>query len=42
LFLKLVSGAIRTIAMSASAIVGGALLCFRMDTTNLLMKETST
>src|SRR5205823_8453635 len=36
LFLKLVSGAIRTIAISASAMVGDALVCFRTGTTNLL------
>src|SRR6202048_574807 len=33
LFLKLVSGTIRTIAISASAMVGGALVCFRVGTT---------
>jgi hypothetical protein len=36
LFLKLVSGAIRSIAISASAMVGGALVGFRMDTIDLL------
>src|SRR6266478_1297062 len=36
LFLKLVSGAIRTIAISASAMVGNALVCFRTGTTDLL------
>src|ERR1700733_9754585 len=36
LFLKLVSGTIRTIAISASAMVGGALVCFRVGMTNLL------
>src|SRR5258708_15866481 len=35
LFLKLVSGTIRTIAISASAMVGGALVCFLMGTTDL-------
>jgi hypothetical protein len=32
LFLKLVSGAMRTIAISASAMVGGALVGFRAGT----------
>src|SRR5216683_4322393 len=41
LFLKLVSGAIRWIAISASAMVGGALVGFRMDTIDLLCGETS-
>src|SRR6476620_11616839 len=36
LFLKLLSGAIRTIAISASAMFGNALVGFRSDTTNLL------
>jgi hypothetical protein len=38
LFLKLVSGAIRTIAISASAMVDGALVCFRAGTTNLFSR----
>src|SRR6266576_4526138 len=41
LFLKLVSGAIRTIAISASAMVGDALVCFRRGTTNLLSGDVS-
>src|SRR5665213_793019 len=42
LFLKLVSGAIRTIAISASAMVGDALVGFRSGTTlSLLLWETS-
>src|SRR3954453_677279 len=41
LFLKLLSGAIRTIAISASAIFGNALVGFRSDTTNLLQWESS-
>jgi hypothetical protein len=36
MFMKLVSGAIRTIAISASAMVGGALVCFRSGTMSLL------
>src|SRR5216684_7462722 len=36
LFLKLVSGAIRTIAISASAMMGGALVCFRTGMPDLL------
>src|ERR1700733_500866 len=39
LFLKLVSGAIRTIAISASA-MGGALVCFRKGTTDLLKGDS--
>src|SRR3984893_13110164 len=35
LFLKLVSGAILTIVMSASAMVGDALVCLRIGTTDL-------
>jgi hypothetical protein len=35
LFLKLVSGAIRTIAISASAITGGALGCLLVGTIRL-------
>src|ERR1700680_2526496 len=35
LFLKLVSGTIRTIAMSASAMVSAALVCLRIGTTDL-------
>src|SRR6202011_4710394 len=35
LFLKLVSGTIRTIAISASAMVGAALVCLRIGTTDL-------
>jgi hypothetical protein len=41
LFLKLVSGAIRTIAISASAMVGGALVCFRSGTMILQWGEAS-
>src|SRR4029079_19788494 len=41
LFLKLLSGAIRTIAMYASAMFGNALVGFRSDTTNLLQWESS-
>src|SRR3954452_13048872 len=41
LFLKLDSGAIRTIAMSASAMFGNALVGFRSDTTILLQWESS-
>src|SRR6476469_4203580 len=41
LFLKLDSGAIRTIAISASAMFGNALVGFRSDTTNLLQWESS-
>src|SRR3954452_25385495 len=41
LFLKLLSGAIRTIAISASAMFGNALVGFRSDTTNLLQWESS-
>src|SRR5262245_61469395 len=41
LFLKLLSGAIRTIAMSASAMFGNALVGFRSDTTILLQWESS-
>src|ERR1019366_9825561 len=41
LFLKLVSGTIRTIAISASAIVGGALVCLRAGTTDLLQGDVS-
>src|SRR3569833_3084819 len=41
LFLKLLSGAIRTIAMSASAMFGNALDGIRSDTTNLLQWESS-
>jgi hypothetical protein len=37
--LKLVSGAILTIAISASAMIGVALVCFRVDTTILQMRE---
>jgi hypothetical protein len=40
--LKLVSGAILTIAMSASAMVGATLVGFLMDTTNILPGEMST
>src|SRR3954463_15765238 len=40
LFLKLDSGAIRTIAISASAMFGNALVGFRSDTTNLLQWES--
>src|SRR5438309_11527971 len=41
LFLKLLSGAIRTIAMSASAMFGNTLVGFRSDTTILLQWESS-
>src|SRR6478735_1190525 len=41
LFLKLLSGAIRTIAISASVMFGNALVGFRSDTTNLLQWESS-
>src|SRR3569832_2356033 len=41
LFLKLLSGAIRTIAMSASVMFGNALVGFRSDTTILLQWESS-
>src|SRR5437868_12768017 len=41
LFLKLDSGAIRTIAISASAMFGNALVGFRSDTTILLQWESS-
>src|SRR5581483_1213885 len=41
LFLKLLSGAIRTIAMFASAMFGNALVGFRSDTTILLQWESS-
>src|SRR3954454_17814277 len=41
LFLKLLSGAMRTIAMSASAMFGNALFDFRSDTTILLQWESS-
>jgi hypothetical protein len=39
--LKLVSGAIRTIAISASAMVGNALVGFRRGTTDLLHGDVS-
>src|SRR3569833_1699442 len=41
LFLKLVSGAMRAIAMSASAMMGSALVGFCVDKTVLLVRERS-